>query len=72
MKDCIAELMTRGGKSLRVTPQKTPAKRFHYVGMENVEKRLGLLTDKPLEATGQDIKSASVAVPKGYVIYGSK
>lgn len=70
MKDCIAELMTRGGKSLRVTPQKTPAKRFHYVGMENVEKRLGLLTDKPLEATGQDIKSASVAVPKGYVIYG--
>lgn len=70
MKECIAEFMVKDGKSLRINPQKTPTKEFRYIGMDVVEKGLGLLVDKPRIVRGVEIKSAAIEVPSGYVIYG--
>ncbi len=70
MKECIGEFMTNDDLSLRVEPQKTPGKNYRYIGMNGVEKKTGLLVDKPKLVKGKDIKSASVMVPMGYVIYG--
>lgn len=70
MEDCIEEFMSKGTKSLRVNPQATPTMNYFYVGMDGVEKNLGLLSEKTKTVKGIEIKSSSVGVPTGYIIYG--
>lgn len=70
MEDCIAEFMSKDAKSLRVYPQATPTKKYFYVGMDGVEKNLGLLSEKPKTVKGIEIKSSSISVPTGYIIFG--
>ena len=70
IRECIAEFMTMGSKSLKMKPQMTPIKDFYYIGMADVEKDIGLLVDKPKRMKGAEIKSTSIEVPKGYIIYG--
>lgn len=70
MMDCIGAFMTKDDMSLRLDPQKSPTKKFRYIGMDGVEKQVGLLTDKPRMVVGSEVKSTSIKVPKGYVIYG--
>lgn len=70
IRDCIAEIMTMDSKSLKMKPQMTPLKNYHYIGMADVEKDIGLLVDKPKSVKGAEIKSTSIKVPKGYIIYG--
>lgn len=41
---------------------------FHYIGMENVEKNSGKLCALPC-VKGRDIKSTTLMVPKGFIIY---
>lgn len=70
MKECIDSFMNQEGVSLRVNPQDKPTNSYRYIGMETVEKDTGLLASEPAKLKGADIKSASVTVPWGYVIYG--
>lgn len=69
-RDCIESFMrSADGKSLRVETYKAPSKEFHYIGMEHIEKSTGELIDMPV-VKGVQIKSQTVALPKGYFIYG--
>ncbi len=70
MRDCIDGFMNQEGVSLRVNPQDKPTDSYRYIGMEAVEKDTGLLVDVPVKVKGADIKSSSVAVPLGFMIYG--
>lgn len=70
LSDCIESFMKSvDGKSLRVETYKAPSQEFHYIGMEHIEKSTGELIDIPI-VKGEQIKSQTVAVPKGYFIYG--
>lgn len=70
VEQCVLNFMTDAlGKSLRRETSKTPAKEYTYIGMENVEKNKGTLTNPPL-VKGNTIKSQTIAVPNGYMIYG--
>lgn len=69
-RDCIDCFMkTSEGKSLRMETFKIPSKKFHYIGMEHIEKATGQLLDIPI-VKGSQIKSQTVVVPNGYFIYG--
>lgn len=70
LKDCIGSFMkSADGKSLRVETYKAPFQEFHYIGMEHIEKSTGELIDIPI-VKGEQVKSQTVAIPKGYFIYG--
>ena len=70
LSECIESFMKSiDGKSLRVETYKAPSQEFHYIGMEHIEKSTGELIDIPI-VKGEQIKSQTVAVPKGYFIYG--
>lgn len=70
LSDCIESFMKNAdGKSLRVETYKAPSQEFHYIGMEHIEKSTGELIDIPV-VKGEQIKSQTVAIPKGYFIYG--
>ena len=56
-------------QSLRTETYKTPEKQFHYIGMENVEKHTGVLNSFQI-VSGKDIKSQTIRIPKGFIIYG--
>ena len=55
--------------SLRMETYNTPEKQFHYIGMENVEKDTGVLNSFPI-VNGKSIKSQTVRIPKGFMIFG--
>jgi len=68
--DCICHFLEdNDGKSLRRETKKTPMKKYTYIGMENVEKNSGHLCN-PQIVHGNMIKSQTVAIPYGYMIYG--
>ena len=70
LSDCIESFMkSADGKSLRMETYKAPSQEFHYIGMEHIEKSTGELIDMPI-VKGEQIKSQTVAIPKGYFIYG--
>lgn len=70
LSDCIESFMKSvDGKSLRVVTYKATSQEFHYIGMEHIEKSTGELIDIPI-VKGEQIKSQTVAIPKGYFIYG--
>jgi type I restriction enzyme, S subunit len=56
-------------KSIRVDSSKFPNEEFRYIGMEHVEKDTGRLLDMPI-VKGKEIKSQTIKVPKGFIIYG--
>lgn len=55
--------------SIRCNTSEMPNELFTYIGMENIEKESGVLLD-PDEKRGFEIKSQTLRVPKGYMIYG--
>lgn len=57
------------GASLRVTPKNNPTDEFLYIGMEDVEKSMGLMRGFKRKL-GREIRSGAVMVPHGYFIYG--
>jgi len=68
--NCIELYMIdNNNHSLRVETYSTPEKQFHYIGMENVEKDTGVLNSFQI-VNGKSIKSQTVRIPKGYIIYG--
>lgn len=68
-RNCIEYFMKSfDGKSLRMETYKSPSKDFHYIGMEHIEKAIGHLINTPI-VKGSQIKSQTVAIPKGYFIY---
>ena len=62
-------MKNHNGKSLRMESYNMLSKDFHYIGMEHVDKATGQLLNSPI-VKGSQIKSQTVAVPKGYFIYG--
>ncbi len=69
-QDCIELFMKRqDGTSLRIETRKQPSNDFHYIGMEYIEKATGELKEIPI-VKGVQIKSQTIAIPKGYFIYG--
>jgi len=67
---CIDFYMIDSDKhSLRIETYKTPEKKFHYIGMENIEKNSGRLVSLR-NVKGKDIKSQTLRIPQGYMIYG--
>ena len=56
-------------KSIRVDSSKFPNQEFRYIGMEQIEKDTGRLLDMPL-VKGKEIKSQTIRVPKGFIVYG--
>ncbi len=69
-ENCIDRFMkNHNGRSLRMETYKMPSKDFHYIGMEHIEKATGQLLNSPI-VKGSQIKSQTVAIPKGYFIYG--
>lgn len=70
LRECISHFMEDdNGTSLRTETYNTPSKEFQYIGMENIEKGTGKLLSLPV-VHGNDIKSQTVRVPKGFYIYG--
>lgn len=68
--NCIEYYMIDENKhSLRIETYNTPEKQFHYIGMENVEKDTGILNSFQI-VKGKSIKSQTVRIPKGFMIYG--
>ncbi|WP_392436649.1 restriction endonuclease subunit S [Cruoricaptor ignavus] len=57
------------GKSIRVDSYKTPDRDFRYIGMENIEKGTGKLLELQ-NVKGLEIKSQTLNVPPGFLIYG--
>jgi len=68
-RNFINEFLKKEEKSLRINTSDSPKKDFHYIGMENIEKDSGKLLDMPI-VKGDKIKSQTIKVPKGYLIYG--
>lgn len=68
--ECIEHYMIdENNHSLRIETYNTPEKQFHYIGMENVEKDTGVLNSFQI-VNGKTIKSQTVRIPKGFMIYG--
>lgn len=68
--NCIELYMIdHNNNSLRMETYNTPEKRFHYIGMENVEKDTGVLNSFQI-VNGKSIKSQTIKIPKGFIIYG--
>lgn len=68
--ECIEHYMVdKNNHSLRIETYNTPEKQFHYIGMENVEKDTGILNSFQI-VNGMSIKSQTVRIPKGFMIYG--
>jgi restriction endonuclease S subunit len=57
------------GKSLRIETINFPNDSFKYIGMENIEKGTGLLTEFQ-QIEGIQVKSQTIKVPMGFIIYG--
>ena len=55
--------------SLRFESFRSPNESFHYIGMEHIEKNTGRLIELP-KVSGKEIKSQTLKVPEGYLIYG--
>lgn len=67
---CLATFMVDVSKvSLRMETYNEPKKDFAYIGMESVEKNTGELLSLPI-VKGNQIKSQTVRIPKGFFIYG--
>lgn len=67
---CIEHYMIdENNHSLRIETYNTPEKQFHYIGMENIEKDTGVLNSFQV-VNGKSIKSQTVRIPKGFMIYG--
>ena len=70
MNKCINSFMQDlQGNTLRFETFKHPENSFQYIGMENVEKETGMLTEEKI-VKGSDIKSQTVRVPKDFFLYG--
>ena len=70
MNKCINSFMQDlQGNSLRFETFKHPENSFQYIGMENIEKETGMLTEEKI-VKGSDIKSQTVRVPKEFFLYG--
>lgn len=70
LAECVDSFMrNQEGDSLRVETYKMPSEEFRYIGMENIEKATGQLIAAP-KVKGSQIKSQTIAVPKGYFLYG--
>lgn len=70
MNKCINSFMQDlQGNSLRIETSKHPEKSYQYIGMENIEKGTGVLTEK-IMIKGSDVKSQTVRVPKDFFLYG--
>ena len=68
--NCIELYMIdKNNHSLRIETYNSPEKQFHYIGMENVEKDTGVLNSFQI-VYGKSIKSQTVRIPKGFIIYG--
>ena len=67
--DSLSFFMKDHNSSLRIETNKFPDKTFHYIGMENILKEEGRLLNMPV-VKGRDIKSQTVRIPKGFMIYG--
>lgn len=66
----ITSFNKEGNKGIRVDSSiKFPLDNFHYIGMENIEKESGNLLGFQ-KVIGQNIKSQTLRVPKGFFIYG--
>lgn len=70
LRECITNFMEQDGASLRVMPMVIPTKAVRYIGMDAVEKETGLLIEENIKTKGVEIRSSSLRVPAGYVIYG--
>ena len=62
-------MIDNNNHSLRMETYNTPKKQFHYIGMENVEKDTGVLNSFQI-VDGKSIRSQTVRIPKGFMIYG--
>ena len=62
-------MIDNNNHSLRMKTYNTPKKQFHYIGMENVEKDTGILNSFQI-VDGKSIRSQTVRIPKGFMIYG--
>lgn len=62
-------MIDNNNHSLRMETYNTPKKQFHYIGMENVEKDTGILKSFQI-VDGKSIRSQTVRIPKGFMIYG--
>ena len=67
--DSLSFFMKDHNSSLRIETNKFPNKTFHYIGMENILKEEGRLLNMPT-VKGCDIKSQTVRIPEGFMIYG--
>jgi len=68
--DCIEHfLVDEFGNSLREETYLNPLKKYHYIGMECVEKNTGKLSSIA-SIHGEDVKSQTMKVPCGFYIYG--
>ena len=70
LKSCIDNfLKDDNNKSLRFESYNYPNEKFRYIGMEHIEKNIGMYNNPPL-IFGTEIKSQTNIVPFGYFIYG--
>tara|TARA_R110000851_G_scaffold207537_2_gene359845 strand:+ start:260669 stop:262030 length:1362 start_codon:yes stop_codon:yes gene_type:complete len=67
---CISEFnYDKKGSSLRFESKNFPESQFKYIGMENILKNNGQLEEFQI-VNGEEIKSQTFQVPKGYILYG--
>jgi len=67
---CITEFnYDKKGSSLRFESKNYPENEFKYIGMENILKNNGQLEEFQI-VKGEEIKSQTFQVPKGYILYG--
>lgn len=57
------------GETIRCNSSDTPTSTYTYIGMEDIEKETGEVLDHN-EVSGGSVKSQTLRVPKGYIIYG--
>jgi restriction endonuclease S subunit len=70
MNECINSFMQDfQGNSLRIETSKYPENSYQYIGMENIEKGTGVLTEEKI-IKGSEVKSQTVRVPKDFFLYG--
>ena len=62
-------LKDENNNSLRFESSKFPKTEFNYLGMENVEKTTGEITNFSV-LNGSEVKSQTLKVPKDFIIYG--
>lgn len=56
-------------KSIRINSKDYPNDEFVYIGMEHIEKETGNLMNT-FKVKGKEIKSQTLQVPKGFLLYG--